>query len=85
MEDSLNDDILVELLQCKAQIEQVKKAKEECHQEMQTWFAGFYILCLRWVVTAVVYLDSTLEMDTINDIISENASSAKVKSMCHAI
>ena len=41
MEDSLIDDILLQLLKCKAQIEQVRKAKEECHQEMQTWLAGF--------------------------------------------
>ena len=51
---TLSDDILLQLLQCKSQIEQVKKAREECYEQMQTWWVVLYYINIPSVVTAVV-------------------------------
>lgn len=42
-DNTLNDDLLMQLLQCKSQIEEVKKAREDCYQQMQTWWAYLII------------------------------------------
>ena len=75
----LNDELLLQLLQCKSQIEQVKRAREECSQQMQTWWA--YIIKCPLQFIKCFY--STLELDAINAIISEKTRSAKVFCVMH--
>jgi len=78
-EETLNGKILLQLLQCKSQIDEVKKAREECYQQMKTWWA--YHLTLMYLSVDIVY--STLELDTINDMISEKASSVTAEVFCN--